>query len=385
MTLHGKRSQADADGRAVFTAAEAALRRAGDWLLRMQMRPGQFRMSAAHDPEAWPGPLLHGTFDAVLALDLLGRLDEIDGAAAADLILVHRGTDGAFRVDQMAEDEIYKKPDAEETRRYIAFHLTNYSLGALERLGRLDPINLDFLEPYLDREHAEAWLARRDLRDPWQEGNNIVNLGSFLILARDRGDPRAAPVLEAMRHWHDRNQEPATGFWGVGQTVDPQGILHAMAGATHNLHLFYALDWPIPFAERMIDACLALPPAASSACLDVDPVDILVHLRDRTRHRRAEIDSWLAAKLEALLAIQNADGGFPDAVGSGPDSGLRQLDGWVGGYREPQGLSNTFATYFRAIAIAMILTALVPGHGRFGFRGTIGIGYAAPNLGSGPA
>lgn len=126
---------------------------------------------------------------------------------------------------------------------------------------------------------------------------------------------------------------------------------------------------------------LALPTVASSACLDVDPVDILVHLRDRTSHRRAEIDAWLAGKLEALLAIQAADGGFPDAVGAGPDTGLRQLDGWVGGYREPQGLSNTFATYFRMIAIAMILTALSRGRSRFGFRRTIGIGYAHPDIG----
>lgn len=372
-------------GRDLLSRAERALQSAGDWLLGMQVRPGQFRMSEAHDPEAWPGPLLHGTFDAVMALDLLGRLDEIDGAAAADMILGHRGADGGFWVEQMTPDQIFKKPDAAETRRYITFHLTNYSLGALDALGRLEPLNLEFLEPFLDRTFAEAWLARRDMRDPWQEGNNIVNLGSFLILVRDLGDRRAEPVLDAMMDWHDRNQEPATGFWGVGQTLDPRAILHAMAGATHNLHLFYALDRPIPFAERMIDACLALPSAASSACLDVDPVDILVHLRGMTDHRRGEIDVWLTDKLAALLAIQNADGGFPDAVGAETEAESRQLDGWVGGYRERQGLSNTFATYFRAIAIAMIRTVLAPAQGRFGFRRTIGIGYAHPRLGGGPA
>ncbi len=65
-----------------------------------------------------------------------------------------------------------------------------------------------------------------------------------------------------------------------------------------------------------------------------------------------------------------------------PGAAHRQLAGWVGGYREPQGLSNTFATYFRAIAIAMIVTALAPGGARFRFRRTIGIGYAHPELGS---
>ena len=362
-------------------AALAALRRAGDWLLGMQVRAGVFRVSSAHDPAAWPGPLLHGTYDAVMALGLLDRLDAIDSDATAGFILDHRTADGSFWVAQMVPDQIFKKPDVEETRRYIAFHLTNYSLGALQRLGRLEPAALGFLEPFLDVTWTEAWLARRDLRDPWQEGNNVVNLGSFLLLAQAQGEARAGPVLDAVMAWHDRLQEPATGFWGVGQSVDRRSTLHALAGATHNLHLFYALKRPIPHAARMIDTCLSFPTGADTACIDVDLIDILVHLRDRMGYRRAEIDLWLAGKLDALLAVQNPDGGFPDEGWAGVLAGTRRLDGWVGGYAEPQGLSNTFATNFRTIAIAMILTALWPDQVRFAFRGMVGIGYADPLLG----
>jgi hypothetical protein len=71
-----------------------------------------------------------------------------------------------------------------------------------------------------------------------------------------------------------------------------------------------------------------------------------------------------------LLDFQNADGGFCDIR-----EGSRRQDGWVKGYEEPQGLSNTFATWFRWIAIAMIADVLMPRFWRWNFRRMIGIGY----------
>ncbi len=74
--------------------------------------------------------------------------------------------------------------------------------------------------------------------------------------------------------------------------------------------------------------------------------------------------------LEALLDFQNADGGFADVT-----EGVRRQDGWVGGYAEPQGLSNGFATWFRWIVIAMIADLLWPGRWAWRFRRMAGIGY----------
>ena len=52
------------------------------------------------------------------------------------------------------------------------------------------------------------------------------------------------------------------------------------------------------------------------------------------------------------------------------------MDGWVGGYFEPQGLSNCFATWFRCATLAMILHCLDPEAARsLRFRDSIGIGY----------
>jgi hypothetical protein len=349
------------------------------WLTTLQLETaprGVHRISAAHDAAAWPGVLLYGTYNAVMCLDLLGGLSAYSAAdrrALVGWLEQHRDGSGIFAVPGMRQEDTFKKPDSAETRRYIAFHLTNYALGAVAALAPDRRPRLRFVRPYLDQRTLKAWLADRDLRDPWQEGNNIVNLASFLLLARRFGKPRDAALvdaaLETLFDWHDRLQEPATGFWGVGQE-DPVRRLHAFAGAMHNFHLWYACGRPLAYHERAVDYALTLPTEIVSACIDVDGVDLLVHAAQVMDYRRGDIDRWLRAKLSSLLDDQNADGGFCDER-----TGLRRQDGWVNGYAEPQGISNTFATWFRWIAIAMAADHLWPGRWQWRFRDMIGIGY----------
>jgi hypothetical protein len=274
----------------------------------------------------------------------------------------------------MKPEDTFKKPDPAETKTYIDFHVSNYSLGALEAIGRLDAPVLDFITTYLRREFLEAWLCRRDLRDPWLEGNNIVNLASFLLLKAQTATPdtrkQIADAMAILFDWHDRYQEPSTGFWGLGQAHDATMALHAMAGSMHNFHLYYECNLPLPYQDRAIDYALSQPPQIVSACIDVDLVDLLVHGHDCLDYRRSDSAQWLRALLPHLLAFQNPDGGFCDER-----TGIRRQDGWVKGYQEPQGLSNTFATWFRLIAIAMIADCLWPQWHAWNFRRMIGIGY----------
>ncbi len=361
-------------------AVEGAVGRAERWIWSMQA-PGRtkgiFRFSAQHDPMAWPGVLLPGTYNALCCLALTGGVDGLDADARRLLGVFLRGfqrDDGVFRITGMHDEDVHKNGDQAETWRYIDFHVTNYTLGALEAIDALDPLRLDFVRPYLDSETLDGWLASRDMGEPWQEGNSVVNLASFLLLLRDHGAAAeagaAGAALERMLDWHDATQDPATGFWVDGASTD-EARLHAMAGATHNLHLYYRLGRPVPRARVMTDYCLSLDPAASTACLDVDPVDILAALTRFDDYRRADIEGWLARKLEAVLARQNEDGGFGDAT-----DGTLRLDGWVRGYAEPQGISNTFATWFRVLTIAHIARLLWPDWRRWGFRRMVGIGYA---------
>ena len=376
-SLQGRALQEGALQGRIATARAATLA----WLDAMQadgLPRGVTRISAAHDAAAWPGVLLPGTYNGLLCRHLLNGMDDIPAAHLIDWLESHRQQNGVFRIPGMHDDAVFKKPDPMETWRYIDFHVTNYTLGAIEALDAARPPVLTFALPFLDPPTLKAWLAERDLRDPWQEGNNIVNLGSFLLLLRRFGLPDAAVAdiaiidrsMAILFAWHERLQEPATGFWGVGQLSDPRAALYAMAGSMHNFHLWYTTARPLPFQDKAVDYALAQATGIDSACIDVDLVDLLVHAHMLIDHRRIETDAWLRAKLVALLDFQNEDGGFADER-----DGLRGQDGWVRGYEEPQGLSNTFATWFRWIAIAMIADLLWPGWRRWNFRRMIGIGY----------
>ena len=339
------------------------------WLETMRMRgapDGVSRVSSAHDAARWPGMLLPGTYNAVICRRLLGgEFSDPDGLLR--WLLAYRRNDGVFRIPGMKDDAVFKRPEPDETWGYIDFHVTNYSLGAVEAIAPEEMPDLEFARPFVNRMHLKAWLADRDLRDPWLEGNNIANLGSFLMGLRGEGGDHA---LETLLHWHDYHQDPATGFWGVGQSLNETRLLHAMAGSMHNYHLYYALGRSLPYQDKAVDYALSRPTGIDSACIDVDLVDLLVHAHDATDYRRDEIRGWLREKLSALLGFQNADGGFADEM-----SGVRRQDGWVRGYEEPQGISNTFSTWFRWIAIAMIADLLFPGLHDWHFRRMIGIGY----------
>jgi len=360
---------------------EAGLRTLA-WLDTLGAGPGfpsdVLRLDAGHDPGLWPGMLLPATYNGIMCRCLLGGLDGWESARREGLagwIGGLRTSTGAYRIEGMTDANVFKKPDRQETWRYIDFHVTNYTLGALQALGA--PLQApEFAEHWLEAAALKAWLADRDMRDPWQEGNNIVNLASFLLILRETRPKKAAEVnavFDILFDWHDRNQDPGTGFWGVGQGLGGERLLHAMAGSMHNFHLYYAMERPLPYQRQAADYVLSRPTSWHSACIDVDEVDLLVHAMEDHPDLAIAARTWLRQKLIALLDGQDPGGGFTDTR----DTGWRQ-DGWVGGYVTAPGAPTTFATWFRWIAIAMIDDALWPGRRAWQFRRMIGIGYRRP-------
>ncbi len=352
---------------------------------------GVMRTSAHHDIKEWPSMLLPATYNGIMAINLLGEIDSIFTAEQSQSLAIwikgFSHTNGAFYLPQITNETIGKMPhfnpdaaqyyDLERCWEYLEGHVTNYALGALDALKQLpNRQNFSFIAHLFDEKDLLAWLALRDMRDPWAEGNFIVNLASFYFLSI-RGSQKATPktdrLIQLLTEWHYRNIEPATGFWGIAQLSDARYGLHAMAGACHNYHLFFEQNLDIPHLDKAVDWCLAQPAQdVTTACIDVDLVDILANAYCRLDYRRPEIKTWLEQKLEAILKLQQADGGFPDDAKA---EGERYFDTWIGGYREPQGISCNFATFFRLLTIAMISEALQPGAYLWNFRKMLGIGY----------
>ena len=334
------------------------------------------RFSSLHNVSSYPGMLLPATYNSAHCLRLLGVYDDSNREACfrvADFINSFQLPDGRYRIPEMRDSDVYKRDDLAYTWEYIDFHVTNYALGAVLSLGYKPKHDLSFMEPYLTQQGLERWISRRMFDDAWMEGNNIVNLASFYLILHEQGDTRAFQRVEQLLLWLNTIQDPSTGFWGDDFSTR-KGLLYGMAGSMHVYHLYYYLDRELPFSDRIVESCIELSrnelKGVTTACLDVDIVDVLANMH-RLGLRRREIEDVLEQKLVNLLGIQNPDGGFPDQT-----EGMLRFDGWVKGYSEPQGISNCFSTWFRCIAIAIISCILFPETAEeWTFRNTIGIGY----------
>ncbi|MBI5116224.1 hypothetical protein HZA56_07090 [Candidatus Poribacteria bacterium] len=344
--------------------------RARGWLDSMRLKDGAFgvhRASKYHDITEFPSMLLPATYDATHCRKLLGNYENLPGAKRDELaafINSFQHEAGNYRMHQMRREDIYYP-----TWEYIDFHTTNYAMGAVLSIGGRPKKPLRFVEPYCSMDALQRWLSARNMSDPWNEGNNIVNLASFYFVLAEGGDDRIKPLIEHLFSWHGQTQDAQTGYWRDAAAQPPVHPMVAMAGASHNFHLYYYLNRPVRYIERIVDHCLSfVSDGAMSACVDIDVVDILANMR-RYGYRTADIEGGLEEKLADLLEFQNPDGGFPDVC-----EGDRRFDGW-NRYIEPQGLSNTFATWFRSATIGMICEIIMPNAFPWHFRNTIGMGY----------
>ena len=341
------------------SAIDLARSRAEQFLLSMQARPGVFDISASNRGRV-PGMLLPGTYNAINALGLMKRMDAVDTAASTAFLQSHRKRSGFYRMPGMQKKDL-TYPSFE----YDDLHITNYTMAALDYLGHAPQKgDLGFTKRYTGRK-LDRWLDKRDLSKPWSEGNYVVNAASFLIEGSRLKQKGCESAIRAMQNWHAEHQDE----YGFFHDTAIEDLTNAFAGATHNYHLYYYYDTPVPQYRAVVDYILTRPTAADSACIDVDEMDVLFHFY-KYGYREQDIREWIIKKLESLLALQREDGGFPDT-----QFGEWMFDGWSN-YREPQGISNCFATWFRLIAIGMADVLLYGRTDRWAFRRTIGIGYA---------
>jgi hypothetical protein len=342
--------------------------RAAEYLTAQVMESGDelcWRHSPTHDPAKYPGHLLYGTWAGVLGCVLLGTDTELDAARRSRVALAlnrHQRSDGTYAMPSV---QATAGPAPED--EYHVFHCTNYAWGALRALGASPRFAPSFMKRFASAVELERWFARRDWGNSWREGNNVVNLASFFAILSEDGVTWAGERLRQMIDWHDYHQPPQTGLWHLGDASTRDSLLNAMAGAAHNLHLYYYLNRPVPRSKQIVDSCLRLGYlGVQSACIDLDVVDILVHLRT-CEHRRREVDSVLERYLIELLEVQNDDGGFCDTFVT-PHT--------LYGNTTSARVSVTWTTWFRMVAIGMAACALIPAErGRWTFRGTLGSGY----------
>ena len=192
-------------------------------------------------------------------------------------------------------------------------------------------VRLGYLEPVLDDPGKMAtWLDTLPWHDPWSCGNLTMDTAFALAAAwKLHGDDRARQALDVWFEWHDREADPATGFW------DPLvvGSLHrAMAGAVHQYGIYWMLGRETPHPEQAVKATLRLQngfglfsdvyPSHHSS--DVDGVFLLANLYNRYGMLEGEVRPALRRALDATLKLFHPDGGGINRLGVDTEP-----DGWA--------------------------------------------------------
>jgi len=266
-------------------------------------------------------------------------------------------------------------------KEHLLLHLTCTAVAACQTFDV--PLQYPIRDAYrfCELNYLSDWLNRRDLKDPWFEGNNILFVGQLLVYLRDveRHTPAQA-ALELWFEWLDNNIDPTTNVWGTDRGGK---VAEAVYGGYHQLLFYYHEDKPIRNPRGLIDTVLGLQHrdggfntfGNAGACEDVDSVDILVNLYKRFDYRRAEIRYRLKRCVHHILTSQNVDGGFSYRRRS-PFSHMEIPDTYT-----DADVSSAFPTWFRIHTLALC-AEIIPDHPalrdvKFNFSKTLSMGWHA--------
>jgi hypothetical protein len=380
-----------------------------------------FPTASAYLESLWQGPLARftaGTMPTtmatafnVLAQETLGTLAAWQAerrTAVAECILSrqHEGS-GLFVPDSLTPADIIYPNSCDI--HYIRLQHTYFCLSALDALDQPPRFGLAFARRFLNRDYALGWIDGGPWHDPWNHSNRIMFVLRFLIHFYEKEQvEHSMEVFDAILTRLDDLQSPRTGLWhGLHNTSDREAVF-----AAYHFFPFYA--WRrrrIAHAERILDTALALQndddlfgfERGGGACEDLDTVDVLALLSRISEHRSDDVKQSLHRALQALLALQKEDGGFPNYLNNPikpskllsksslkriADDGIRWVERarmmrrvpplgyrpyYYSGWKAVEGIrgeSDAWGTWFRVLAVITILRRFpdfgaVPEHARF--------------------
>ena len=353
-------------------------RQAGDFLLR------QWRSGDGCAPSVPGGaPTLYGTCYAHQGWWYLGGSVNLRPSTAEFVLDAQDASTGLFIGPELKDYEA--KPGILHDRQHLLLHSTSMAIPFCQEFGLSIRHPLHAIHPFCDPGYLRQWAERRDWKNAWFEGNNILFIGQLLVYLRDvERHPEAGRALQWWFEWLDGLMDPRTGLWG---TDGHCGAMQAVYGGYHQLLVYYHEGKPVRHLENLVDTVLGLqhrdggfhPGGNGGACEDVDCVDILVHCYKRHPHRRADVRHALKRCLAHILATQNKDGGFPynrDA----PQSHMG-----IPGTAAAPNVSCLFPTWFRIHTLALI-AEILPAHPAlcgigFRFNRFLGMGWHASPAG----
>ena len=197
---------------------------------------------------------------------------------------------------------------------YVTWQSTTFCLSALEVLGVVPRFPLRFLEKWKSEEVITTFFGKLDWDNGvWAAGNIAMFLGICLICDQELFGNDNSESIDSFFGWHDRFQDPNTGFW----RTDDAPTLIGLFGAIHQFLIYYYMGRELRFGKEVVDNTLRFQerdghffPCGGGACEDYNASNTLVNMYGRLDYRRGDIEDSLRLLLDAVLKTRGKDGGF---------------------------------------------------------------------------
>jgi hypothetical protein len=307
-------------------------------------------------------PTLYSSAYACMTLSLLGKLNAIPAEQKSRWIeyfdSYQSDADGLF-YDQVVDSALFRTADW-----WGARHLALHMLSSYTDLGGRPRYQFRFLEEYYDHGQIKNWLDGFDWSNSITHAddidNKIMNVGCLLQYQRDTwGDAQAGMAVAYLQKYLIDKINPETGMWGRFDVQYPEQRSRMVQFAYHLFPLFFYDNIQIKHADKVVPIVLATQNKLggfgvklnSSACEDIDSIDILIRLSPLVPDRKVEIDFALSKALRWVLCNQVDDGGFVFCL----------YKPFVYGHPETSSKTNQGAmlpTWFRTLSLAYVMNYL---------------------------
>lgn len=307
-------------------------------------------------------PNIYSSVYACLILFMYGDLDKQDEQFKkgwAEYFDSFQDPETGMFYDQTIRSEYYDNSDW-----WGARHLCPHIISAYTSLGYKPKYDFKWLAPYYNTEKLIELLDSVNwnsaIPDENDIDNKIMNIGTALQYQRDFfADEKAAMSVKYMEDYLINHRNQNTGLWGKYNTKDPEELPRMIQFSYHLLRILMYDNIDLNKKETIIDLILLSQniyggfgrKLNSSACEDIDAIDLLLYFSRQTTYRASDIFKAAQHTLIFVLSNQNNDGGFvfrrDEAFWYGCDEMTSKINE-----------SAMFPTWFRTLCLAYITSIL---------------------------
>lgn len=196
-----------------------------------------------------------------------------------------------------------------ENKAHSAHHTTAHVVGALELFDARPRYPLTFLQRLLAEQGLYSFMGGLEWDDPWNASHAGAGCCAALAVTGE-----APPEWFGWYFgWLDCNVDPETGLWRRGR-IKPlnasPGRFANLAGTFHYHFNYSYFRLPLPYAEQVVDTCLALletspfPLAQNTVSFaEIDLIFCLNRAQRQSEHRREETLAALRDLGECVIKV----------------------------------------------------------------------------------